>query len=121
MWRGESEAIVVPHIALASDGVDLELAPASAAATAMSRLEATAAKAAAPATTPTKDAAKPAPTTATKADAETDKSDSGRTESSDKDATGVADPWGLPPKETAAATPAGQTANGSRLLTKFNT
>lgn len=33
VWRGETEAIVVPHVALAASGVDLSTAPATAAAT----------------------------------------------------------------------------------------
>lgn len=35
VWRGESEAILVPHIALASDTLDLASAPAAAAASAV--------------------------------------------------------------------------------------
>jgi hypothetical protein len=38
VWRGEQEAIVVPHIALAAESVDLATAPASAARTALARV-----------------------------------------------------------------------------------
>jgi hypothetical protein len=49
LWRGESEAILVPHVALASDTLDLASAPAAAAASAMAA--ASAASAAVAATT----------------------------------------------------------------------
>lgn len=40
VWRGESEAIVVPHVALASEALDLSSAPAAAAASAMASVQA---------------------------------------------------------------------------------
>ena len=134
VWRGENEALVIPHVALASEGVDLAAAPASAAATALSRVDA-----AAVASEATNDVAKRGakPSVAkveTKAEAETiDATAEGESteakaegETTDdalpanKDDTGVADPWGLPRKEPEAAA-AGSAGNGSRLLSKFNT
>jgi hypothetical protein len=107
VWRGENEALIVPSVTLASTDVDLGAAPALTAASAMARVRAasvTVPEATVPTATGTDEAAP---------DGATD-------EPSDKDDTGVADPWGLPRKEpeTAAATP---TSNGSRLLTRFNT
>jgi hypothetical protein len=40
VWRGESEAIVVPHVTLASDALDLSSAPATAAASVMATAQA---------------------------------------------------------------------------------
>jgi hypothetical protein len=40
VWRGESEAIVVPHVALASQALDLASAPAAAAASAIATAQA---------------------------------------------------------------------------------
>lgn len=47
VWRGEQEAIVVPHIALAAESVDLATAPATAATAALARTRRVAAGAAA--------------------------------------------------------------------------
>jgi hypothetical protein len=108
VWRGQDEAIVVPHVALASEGVDLGTAPASAAAKAMDDLGASAKKGAAK--SKASDSATEAEGTA----------GDGEASAGDKDDTGVADPWGLPRKEPETAA-AGSTSNGSRLLTRFNT
>jgi len=114
VWRGQDEAIVVPHVALASEGVDLGQAPASAAAKAMDGLRASAKKASAAKSTSADGAKGPEAAAGDSAEPV-----------GDKDDTGVADPWGLPSKEpeTAAAstTSASTTSNGSRLLTRFNT
>jgi hypothetical protein len=120
VWRGESEALVIPHIALASEGVRLGPVPASAAAGALSR-----AKAAVKSTTPTTLAPSETARTEPKAKGEgaapktegTATATDAAATPTDKDDTGVADPWGLPRKEPEAA----PTANGSRLLTKFST
>jgi hypothetical protein len=110
VWRGEKEAIVVPHVALASDDVDLAGTPASTAAKAVS----TAAKA--PGT-----ASASAPLVPRAASDQEDAATSPETVTPEnKDDTGVSDPWGLPKKEPEAATSASGT-NGNRLLTKFNT
>ena len=41
VWRGENEAIIVPHVALASADVDLSATPAAAAARATARTSST--------------------------------------------------------------------------------
>jgi hypothetical protein len=135
VWRGENEALVIPHVALASEGVDLGAAPASAAAAALARTRAAADTAAAHvrgASKPEQKAAAGKPegsATDAKSDGEaraemaegSQDGEAGKVEPpANKDDTGVADPWGLPAKEPEAAT-AGATGNGSRLLSKFNT
>jgi hypothetical protein len=134
VWRGQNEALVIPHVALASEGVDLGAAPASAAASAMSRVSAAttgAAEAPKPAfDAPTPEAkpveAKPDGAKAAEAKDEA-KAEGGSSEPkveapANKDDTGVADPWGLPRKEPEAAAAAAGTngASGSRILSKFN-
>jgi hypothetical protein len=116
-WRGEAEAIIVPHVTLASDDVDLAGTPASTAAGAAAtaaKAAATAAKAAttAPASAP--------PVPRAGSDQEDTAKSPERVTPEDKDDTGVADPWGLPKKEPEAAASTSGT-NGNRLLTKFNT
>jgi hypothetical protein len=108
-WRGESEAIIVPHVALASDDVDLSGTPASAAAKAAG----TAAASAPPiqGTAPERQDGTRTP--------EPDAPDPVTPEN--KDDTGVADPWGPPKKEPEVVGSASGTIGGSRLLTKFNT
>ena len=114
VWRGQDEAIVVPHVALASEGVDIGSAPASAAARAMDRLGASASASA-------KRSSSAKPANAGSAAAATPAAGDGEAPVENKDDTGVADPWGLPKKEPEAAAAAGTTSNGSRLLTRFNT
>jgi hypothetical protein len=118
VWRGQDEAIVVPHVALASEGVDLGSAPASAAAKAMDGLRASAnvsAKKSGAAKSASADGAK-GPEATPVATAE-----EGEEPAGDKDDTGVADPWGLPRKEPEAAAASTTSNGGSRLLTRFNT
>jgi hypothetical protein len=110
-WRGEAEAIIVPHVALASDDVDLAGTPASIAA----KAAATAAKTATTASA----SALPVPRAAS--DQEDAAKSPEKVTPEDKDDTGVADPWGLPKKEPEAVASASGTNGGGRLLTKFNT
>lgn len=112
VWRGQAEAIVVPHVALASAGVDLGSAPAGAAAKAMAELRASTRKSGAAKATAA-EGAKGAGETAVATAVD------GEEPAGDKDDTGVADPWG-PPRKEPAATATGSTSNG-RLLTRFNT
>jgi hypothetical protein len=98
VWRGESEAIVVPRIALASEQVDVSDAPA-----------ARVAEAGAAADTPEKDTT-PASGDDTPAEEDEPASEDDFTAAAaddvsvpdDKDDTGVADPWGPPSQESAA-------------------
>lgn len=55
VWRGEQEAIVVPHVALASGTVDLSTAPATTAATVLGAMQATPSSAEAKASDPSGD------------------------------------------------------------------
>jgi hypothetical protein len=139
-WRGESEAIIVPHVALASEDVDLAATPAAKAAAAVAAAAASKAGAAQadgkPATAGADGSAAPAGEATTDkaaadakagsdadakgapdadASASSPAAESGQRTS--KDDTGIQDPWGLPKKEPEAA-PA-TVANGSRLLSKF--
>lgn len=135
VWRGENEAIVVPHIALASDEIDLSDTPAARAAEAVARntapetAEVTDAAGEAP---ETRDANEAAEATAEVADESAEMQPEGETEGGDrqdgdepevvvpenKDDTGVTDPWGPPPDGETAD---GDTGDGSRhrLLSKI--
>lgn len=101
VWQGENEAIIVPHIALASADVDLASTPAAAAARAVAR--------SAPsvqAILSDRDAEKPDDTTD---DGDTDAA-SDTSEPGNKDDTGIDDPWRLPRQ---AAVESGSSVNGS--------
>lgn len=120
VWRGENEALVIPHVALASESVDLSSTPASAASGAMSRVKAAATSGSATAKPPV---VKPEPAPDAKAEghAEGEAAESkGGEAPANKDDTGVADPWGLPHKEPEATAAGSGTngSNGSRLLSK---
>jgi hypothetical protein len=121
VWRGETEALVIPHVALASGGVELAGAPASAAAGALRRIKAAVAESQS-ASGSTVGEVKTDQKAAAKSDMKSQ--ESAQADASEppanKDDTGVADPWGLPRKEPEAAAPSSP-ANGSRLLTKFTT
>jgi len=111
VWKGENEAIVVPHIALSSDDVDLAATPAAKAAEAVAKAEdmteasaeaATEADAEQTTDAETSDDAEvvsEAEAVAAEADAQadadaaTDSADEGDHEN--KDDTGVGNPWGL--------------------------
>ena len=118
VWRGDTEAILVPHVALSSDDVDLSSTPAVKAADALaqSQPEAAATVDASTEGEPQSDTAaegEPEPV-ATGAGADTDTTEDSTPE--DKDDTGVADPWGLPQEEPEAATGDDNSSNGKRLL-----
>jgi len=129
VWRGENEAIIVPHVALASADVDLSSTPAAAAARAMAEAgkdvasataEVEPGKDAASATAEVEPAAGPAeaerePDQVGGEPDATDQDDSGNADN--KDDTGVVDPWG-----TASAGQGEDAPNGSprRLLTKIS-
>jgi hypothetical protein len=129
VWYGETEAIVVPYVALSSDDVELKAAPAVAAADAVAHDEPEAETEAegegeAVAEADVENEAEGTPDDALGTDdAETAEAVAAVQASSenadspdDKDNTGVADPWGLPNSESEAAE---SNSNGSRLLSKI--
>lgn len=90
VWRGENEAIIVPHVALASDDVDLSSTPAAAAARAVAKARSDAAAR----------AADPEATTDTDTDTDTfTDADTQGGAPADKDDTGIDDPWKLPRRD----------------------
>jgi hypothetical protein len=100
VWKGENEAIVVPHIALSSDEVDLSDTPAAKAAEAVAKFaeaeQAPAEAEQAPATTEdAPEAMSEAEADAAEADAQYD-ADAETGTPENKDDTGVGNPWGLP-------------------------
>ncbi len=103
VWRGDTEAIVVPYVALSSDDVDLSSTPAAKAAEAVAKVE--------------------ADTVADEPEAEdetTDETELVEAEApDDKNDTGVSDPWGAPYKEPEAVAPESNGSAGSRLLSKI--
>jgi hypothetical protein len=131
VWRGETEAIVVPYVALSSDDVELKAAPAVAAADAVAHDEPETETEAegegegeAVAEADVENEAEGTPDDALGTDdAETAEAVAAVQASSenadspdDKDNTGVADPWRLPNSESEAAE---SKSNGSRLLSKI--
>lgn len=110
VWLGEAEAIVVPHVALSSEDVELKAAPAVAAAVAAAHDE--------PATEVESESGAQAEVEAVAEPASEDALDVAQAEAAEteaaveaggdatdaapdnKDDTGVADPWGLPQSET---------------------
>jgi len=118
VWRGENEAILVPHVALASDDVDLSTTPAAAAADAMASAAEPEARDDAPAATADEtdggdaDDGEPVGTEAEKADEPEVEAPE------DKDDTGVADPWGLPQTEADSVSAEPDSSNDHRLLSK---
>jgi len=118
VWRGETEAIVVPHVALSSDEVDLSTTPAAKAAEAAAKTEAVAEDL--PETEADEDKAEgmaDADAEQAEADAQTD-ADGEAGSPEDKNDTGVSDPWGLPKAEPETAE-AESNDNGHRLLSKI--
>jgi hypothetical protein len=128
VWLGEAEAIVVPHVALSSDDVELKAAPAVAAAEAVAHdeqeaeAEAVASDDEAEAeAVASDDEAEPAEdmdadeAETAEAEAAAEASDNeAESEPENKDDTGVADPWGLPQSEPEAAD-----GNGTRELSEI--
>ncbi len=120
VWKGESEAIVVPHVSLASDEVDLADTPAAKAAEAVAKVRATSdddepAADAADGSEVLSEAEAVAAEAEAMADAEAE-ADADTPEN--KDDTGVGNPWGLS-GEDADDGAIKASANGSTgLLTK---
>ena len=121
VWKGDTEAIVVPHIGLSSDDVDLSSTPAAKAAEVVAKTETV---------TDPEDAAgdevdEPEVEAMADDEVESEAEAEARTDDDadapeDKDDTGVADPWGLPradPEEAEAEAEASD--NGHRLLSKI--
>ena len=111
VWLGDAEAIVVPHVALSSDEVDLSATPAAKAAEAVAK-----------ATDDTEDAPE-----SDEAETEDESTEATADEApEDKDDTGVGDPWGLSKgeddsaEEESAADEAESESSGQRLLTKVS-
>lgn len=105
VWKGENEAIVVPHVALSSDDVDLSDTPAAKAAAAMARTESVEAAASGEADGD-EDGESEVVTEAeavvaeAEAQAEADAETAGDVPEN-KDDTGVGNPWGLPTDDDA--------------------
>ena len=114
VWRGESEAIVVPHVALASDDVDLGSTPAAKAAEALARTRQDEAVAESEAEGDEQES------DAVEAEAEQDAAaaDEPVEVPENKDDTGIADPWGLP-RQDAEPEEATNGSGAHRLLTKI--
>ncbi len=111
VWKGEEEAIVVPHVALASKDVDLSATAAAKAAEAMAKAEATVAVEDAAETVDADASGEPAEPATDEFEAEAE-SDTGSDRDDDeaasdapenKDDTGVGNPWGLPQREDEPA------------------
>lgn len=102
VWKGENEAIVVPHISLASDEVDLSDTPAAKAAEAVAKVEDKTGKTESEADeTSESEVVSEAEAVAAEAEAMADaEAESDAPEESDtpenKDDTGIGNPWGLP-------------------------
>ena len=126
VWKGEDEAIVVPHVALSSDEVDLSETPAAKSAEAVAKVDDSndheaAPEAKAEETTEAEAESEDKPEVLSEAeavaaeaeaqaDAEAESDDADGDEHESKDDTGVGNPWGLE-----------GSGNGSTgLLTKVN-
>ena len=119
VWRGETEAIVVPHVALSSKDVDLGSTPAGRSAEAMARAESARDALAEPATADVVDRFDE--DAAAKAADEDDEQAEVTPEDEvplNKDDTGVSDPWGGLPNRETSSTGSGS-GNGSRLFSKI--
>lgn len=103
VWKGEDEAIVVPHVALSSDDVDLSGTPAAQAAKAMAKMQAVGAAVTAEADQD-EDAEVVTEAEAVAAEAEAQAEADAEAASdvpTNKDDTGVGNPWGLPAEDDA--------------------
>ena len=100
VWKGQDEAIVVPHVALSSEEVDLSETPAAKAAEAVAKVDETADDATGTeevgddATEVVSEAEAVAAEAEAQAEAEAEAAGEGDTPE-DKDDTGVGNPWGL--------------------------
>ena len=132
VWKGEDEAIVVPHVALASDEVDLSDTPAAMAAESLAKTATEVEPDSEPATdsepadesdseseTETQsEAVSEAEAVAAEAEAQADADVETGDSPDDKNDTGVGNPWGLPKKD-AEGDAVDSSDNGSTgLLTK---
>jgi hypothetical protein len=125
IWKGEKEAVVVPHVALSSDDVDLGATPAAKATEALAKIEDEVepeAEAEAEAETTTPEVVTEAEAVAAEAEAQADAAEDTTESDDDKDDTGVGNPWGLPKddaKDDAEDGPFHASGNGSTgLLSK---
>jgi hypothetical protein len=120
VWKGEAEAIVVPHVALSSDEVDLSETPAGKAAEAVAKVEAEAETEDAVTTEPEPEVETETETDdqvgaaadvhevvseaeAVAAQAEAQAEAEAADVPDDKDDTGVGNPWGPPKKDAATS------------------
>lgn len=123
IWKGEAEAIVVPHVALSSDDVDLSATPAAKATEAMAKTEVetepeTEPEAEVETEAETPEVVSEAEAVAAEAEALADAAEDTDESADDKDDTGVGNPWGLP-KDDAEDGPFQASGNGSTgLLSK---
>ena len=121
VWKGEDEAIVVPHVSLASDEVDLTDTPAAKAAEAVAKVENTADEIESEATADhdtESEVVSEAEAVAAEAEAEAEAVAEAETPDN-KDDTGIGNPWGLPKAEPEAAEAESESSNGHRLLSKI--
>lgn len=135
VWRGENEAIVVPHIALSSDAVDLSATPAAKAAKAVKAVSEAPAHDEPAEPQATEDGVSEDQVTedqaVTSSDGQSDDGEAGVASDGDgesegstvvpenKDDTGVKDPWGLPQAESYEAEAESNGSGRHRLLNKI--
>jgi hypothetical protein len=113
VWKGENEAIVIPHVALSSGVVDLSDTPAAHSAEALAKV-----KDEAPDDEAATEVVSEAEAVAAEADAKTE---ADAEAGADKDDTGVGNPWGLPDTETDDDGAVHSSATGSTgLLSKVS-
>jgi len=123
VWKGEDEAIVVPHVSLASDAVDLTNTPAAKAAEAVAKVENTAdeiePEAAADDDTES-EVVSEAEAVAAEAEAVAAEAEAvAEAETPDnKDDTGIGNPWGLPKADTDDGEVQASGNGSTGLLTK---
>jgi hypothetical protein len=124
VWRGETEAIVVPHVALASADVDLGATPAAKAAEALAREDVAEADVAADEPVADEPVADTDAEVADLAEADADldvdvEMDEAEADvPENKDDTGVVDPWRLPATDSQDAA-SESNGSGHRLLNKI--
>jgi hypothetical protein len=121
VWKGENEAIVVPHVAVASENVDLADTPAARAAEVVASNKSD--DATSDSSTDAEEAASDDESAdpMTEAEAETAEAEAdadAEAEVSDKDDTGVGNPWGLANDEDEDDGVHASGAGSTGLLTK---
>jgi len=92
VWKGEAEAIVIPHVALSSDDVDLADMPAAKAAEVVAKVN----DAADDSETDGETDEAPESEVVSEAEAEAAEAEAEAESPDNKDDTGVGNPWGLP-------------------------